>query len=84
VGQPLNEGLKLVGMNWSHASDLTSLDSTQRMTSPRTMSSAFERGHKFSKSGLWSYAQPSKRYSVTLLDQTSIYSVVATRGTDTC
>jgi hypothetical protein len=84
--QPLNEGLTLGWNELVSCSDLTSLDGTQRMTlsENHVVSLRDERGPKFSKSGLWLYDEPSKRYSVTLLDQTSIYSIVAPRGTDTC
>jgi hypothetical protein len=84
--KPLNEAPTL---GWSElvlCSDLMSLDGIQQMTLSENHVVRFrdERGSKFSKTGLWSYDELSKRYSVTLLDQTSIYSIVAPRGTDTC
>ncbi|MGF6313430.1 hypothetical protein ABIB82_007570 [Bradyrhizobium sp. i1.8.4] len=76
-------------MGWNElvsCSDMTSLDGTQRMTlsEDQVVSLRDERGPKSSKSGLWFYDQSSKRYSVTLLGQTSNYSIVAPRGTGTC
>ena len=84
--KPQNEALTLGWSELVSCSDLMSLDGIQQMTLSENHVVRFrdERGSKFSKTGLWSYDEPSKRYSVTLPDPTSTYVIVAPRGTDTC
>jgi hypothetical protein len=84
--KPLNEAPTLGWSELASCSDLMSLDGTQQMTLSENHVVRFrdERGSKFGRTGLWSYDEPSKRYSVTLPDQTSTYFIVAPRGTDTC
>jgi hypothetical protein len=84
--KPLNEAPTLGWSELAPCSDLMSLDGIQKMTlsENHVVRLRDKRGSKVSKTGLWSYDEPSKRYSVTLPDQTSTYFIVAPRGTDTC
>jgi hypothetical protein len=84
--KPPNEAPILGWSELASCSDLMSLDGTKQLTLFENHSVKFhdEGSSKVSKIGLWSYDEPSKRYSVTLPDQTSTYFIVAPRGTDTC
>jgi hypothetical protein len=84
--KPLNEAQTLGWRELAPCSDLMSLDGTQQMILSENHVVRFrdERTAKFSRIGSWAYDEPSKRYSVTLADQTSTYFIVAPRGTDTC
>ena len=84
--KPQHEALTLGWSELVSCSDLMSLDGTQQLTLSENHSVRFhyEGSSEVSKTGLWSYDEPSNRYSVTLSDQTSTYFIVAPKGTNTC